>query len=135
MLARLQRQGALSASRPARFLYCKSPPSIYVADVFFGHDSHDCCYVLSAGNLCKSASLGPTAHDPAEPAGFPPARARHSCCPRKIHGNAIRLRNPFRPGSWRHVGAASVPPPREVSPARRARPAVHLPSIKYRSFQ
>jgi hypothetical protein len=28
------------------------------------------------------------------------------------------LRTLFRPGSWRHVGAASVPSPREASPAR-----------------
>ena len=36
----------------------------------------------------------------------------------KMHGNAIRPRTLFRPDSWRHVGAASVPSPREASPAR-----------------
>jgi hypothetical protein len=90
---------------------------------------------LSAGNLCDRAASARFAGHPAELAGFPAARARHSCCPRKSHGKATRPRTPIRPGSRRHVGAASVPPPREASPARRARPAVQLPSINYRSFQ
>jgi hypothetical protein len=52
------RAGNLRPSGPAspsdfggRFAYCKAAELTYPRRVSFGHDSHDCCSVLSAGNL------------------------------------------------------------------------------------
>lgn len=101
------------------------------------HDSHDCCYVLSAGNLCIRALTLRPADQPAEPVVALVAATApwHSCCHRKIHGKVFRPRPSGRTADGgRHVGAASVSPPREASPARPARPAVHT-TKKYRLFQ